>query len=237
MKKLLVAIGCLAMVSAKAQQTADDIVQKYTANLGGLEVFNKITSLKMTGNLSTQGMDLPLTVQIINGKGVRSDVEAMGQTITSAYNNGTGWKINPLQGSSTATAVTGNELNDLKAQAMLASQLMDYKARGHKVELQGEETAEGIKTNKIKLTNKDDGKVTTYFIAVKDNVLVKSVSTKEVQGQQTDITTVYSDLKEFGGAKFFMTRSMQMNGEEFQAIMISKIEVNAPVDEKIFVMP
>lgn len=239
MKKILVAISCLAMVSAKAQQTVEDVVQKYTASMGGLEAFNKITSLKMTGTVSTQGMDLPLTVQIVNGKGMRSDVEvqAMGQVISNGYNNGIGWKINPLQGATTATKVTGSELNDFKAQASLASALMDYKARGHKVELFGEETLDGAKVSKIKLTSKDDGRVTTYFISTKDNLLIKSVSTREVQGNQTEISTLYSDLKEFGGAKFFMSRSMQMNGEEFQAIVINNIEVNAKIDEKLFDMP
>jgi len=236
MKKLLVALFSMTLFSAQAQ-TADDIIQKYTTNMGGLEAFNKISTLKMTGTVSTQGMDLPITVQIVNGKGMRSDVEVMGQTISNGYGNGTGWKINPMQGATTAAKVTGSELNDLKTQSMLASQLMDYKARGHAVELLGEETVDGVKASRIKLTNKDDGKITTYYISTKDNVLIKSVGTKEVQGQQTEITSVYSDLKEFGGVKFFMTRSMQMNGEEFQAIVFNKIELNVPVDEKIFEMP
>jgi hypothetical protein len=182
-------------------------------------------------------MDLPITIQIVNGKSVRSDVEVMGQTITNSYSNGTGWKINPMQGATTATQVSGSELTDLKTQATLASQLLDYKARGHAVELAGDEMVDGVKASKIKLTNKDDGKVTTYYISSKDNTLIKSVTTKDVRGQQTEITSVYSDPKEFGGVKFFMTRSMQMNGEEFQAIIINKIELNVPVDEKIFEMP
>jgi hypothetical protein len=236
MKKLLVALFTLAFAVAQAQ-TADDIIQKYTANMGGLDAFNKIATLKMTGSVSTQGMDLPITVQIVNGKGMRSDVEVMGQTLSSGYSNGTGWKINPMQGATTAAKVTGSELNELKTQSMLASQLSDYKARGHAVELLGEETVDGVKAAKIKLTSKDDGKVTTYYISTKDNVLIKSVSSREVQGQQTEITSVYSDLKEFGGVKFFMTRSMQMNSEEFQAVVFSKIELNVTIDEKIFQIP
>lgn len=236
MKKILVALFSLAFASAQAQ-TADDVIQKYTANMGGLEAINKISSAKMTGTVSTQGMDLPITIQVVNGKSVRSDVEVMGQTVTNTYNNGTGWKINPMQGATTATQVSGSELNDLKTQAMLASQLMDYKVRGHAVELAGDETVDGVKASKIKLTNKDDGKVTTYYISSKDNTLIKSVSTRDVRGQQTEITTVYSDLKEFAGVKFFMTRSLQMNGEEFQAVILNKIELNVPVDQKIFDMP
>lgn len=238
MKNIFVAIFCMAMISANAQ-TADDVVQKYTANMGGLDAFNKIKSVKMTGNVSTQGMDLPITIQIVNGKGMRSDVEveAMNQTISNGYVDGVGWRINPLQGSATAVKVSGSDLNDLKAQSSLASQLMDYKARGHKIELAGEETVDGKPAYKIKLTNKDDGKLTTYFIGKTDNVLIKSVSTKDVQGQATEISTFYSDLKEFAGAKFFLTRSMQMNGQEFQAITFTSVEPNVTIDEKLFMIP
>jgi hypothetical protein len=236
MKKLLVGVLSFAVVSAQAQP-ADAVIQKYTANMGGLDAFNKITSAKMTGTVTAQGMDLPLTTQIINGKAMRTDVVVMGQSITNCFNNGSGWKINPYQGAPTATEVTGAELNDFKAQSSLANQLMDYKARGHQVEMQGEETVEGIKTFKIKLTNKDDSKVTTYFLSIADYTLIKSVATREIQGQEMEVETFYSDIKEFGGVKFFMSRSQKIEGSEFQAIHFEKIELNVTIDEKIFEMP
>src|SRR5690349_24795995 len=102
MKKLLFAVVSFAAVSAQAQ-SADEVIQKFSANMGGLEAFNKISSAKMTGTYSTQGNDLPLTVQIINGKAMRTDVEVMGQAVTNVYYNGKGWKINPFAGASTAT--------------------------------------------------------------------------------------------------------------------------------------
>jgi hypothetical protein len=236
MKKLLFAVLSFAVVSVQAQ-SADEVIQKYSANMGGLEAFNKITSAKMTGTVTTQGMDLPLTTQIINGKAMRTDVEVMGSAVINCYNNGKGWKINPYQGATTATEVTGTELSDFKAQSSLANQLMDYKARGHQVEMQGEETVEGIKTFKVKLTNKDDGKAATYFISIADYTLIKSVAAREIQGQEMDVETFYSDIKEFGGVKFFMSRSQKIEGQEFQAIHFDKIELNVTIDEKIFDMP
>lgn len=236
MKKLMIALFSMAITAAHAQ-TADEVISKYAANMGGLEAFNKVNTVKMTGSVSVQGMDLPITVQILNGKGVRSDVEVMGQTVSSGYSNGNGWKINPMQGASTPTAVSGTELSDLKSQASIASQLMDYKARGHQVELLGQEKTDGVMANKIKLTNKDDNKATIYYINTADNVLIKSVASKSMQGQEMEVSTYYSDLREFNGIKFFMTRSVQMNGEEVQAIVINKVELNVPVDEKSFEMP
>ena len=233
MKKIIFAILSFAFVSAKAQ-TVDDVIQKYSKAMGGLAAFNAVKTMKTTGTITTQGVDLSLTSQIINGKAVRTDVQAMGQSVINAYKDGKGWKINPFAGVTTITDMTPEELIDFKSQSMIASQLMDYKARGHKVELQGQEDVEGAKTYKIKLTNKDDNKVTTYFISVTDNIIVKSVSTRQVQGQDIEIETFYSDIKDFNGLKFPMVRIQKMQGQVFQEIKIATIEFNVPIDEKIF---
>src|SRR5215204_3110857 len=177
MKRIFFAILSLIFVSVNAQ-TADDVIQKYSKAMGGLAAFNAIKTMKTTGTITTQGVDLALTSQIINGKAIRTDVQAMGQSVINSYKDGKGWKINPFAGVTTVTDMTPEELIDFKIQSMIASQLMDYKSRGHKVELEGQEDVEGIKTYKIKLTNKDN-KVTTYFISVTDNNLVKSVTTRQ----------------------------------------------------------
>ena len=233
MKRIFFAILSLTSVSINAQ-TADDVIQKYSKAIGGLAAFNAIKTMKTTGTITTQGVALALTSQIINGKAVRTDVQAMGQAVINSYKDGKGWKINPFAGVTTVTDMTPEELIDFKSQTMIASQLMDYKSRGHKVELEGQEDVEGIKTYKIKLTNKDDNKVTTYFISVTDNNMVKSVTTRQLQGQDLQIETFFSDFKDFNGLKFPMLRIQKMQGQVFQEIKIATIEFNVPVDEKIF---
>jgi len=77
MKKILLAFFSFAAVFANAQ-SVDEVIQKYTANIGGLEAFNKITTAKMTGTFTQQSMDMPVTVQIINNKAARTDLEDWG---------------------------------------------------------------------------------------------------------------------------------------------------------------
>lgn len=235
MKKISVAILCLFTVSAFAQ-TADEVIMKYSANMGGLEACAKITTAKITGTYTAQGNDFPLTSQIINGKAMRTDIDIMGQSVTNAYKDGKGWKVNGFAGVPNPTEVTGSELNDFKTQIYLSSALMDYKARGSKVELQNEETVEGIKCYNIKLTA-DDGRVTTYFVSTADYSLIKSVTTRNVQGNDMEIETFYSDVKDVNGVKFFMHRDSKVEGQVFQSIQFEKIELNVPIDEKIFDMP
>ncbi|HET6766845.1 MAG TPA: hypothetical protein VFH08_05585 [Chitinophagaceae bacterium] len=233
MKKILFVIVCFAFISTNAQ-TADEVIQKHAKAMGGLSAFNAIKTIRMTGTVKVQGMELPITVQVINGKAVRTDVDAMGQSVIKSYKDGKGWKIDPFSGVATATDLTNEELIDSKGQTRLANQLMDYKARGHKVELQGQEDVEGIKCYKIKLTNKDDSKVTTYYISVADNTLVKSVTTRDMQGQQVEVETYSSDIKEHGGIKFPMTRTQKVQGQVLQEIKLTLVELNVAIDEKVF---
>lgn len=233
MKKILFSLVLFASFTASAQ-TADEIIQKYSTVMGGLDGFKKVQTARFTATVTVQGMDLPTTMQIINGRAVRTDVDAMGQSVVQSYKDGKAWAINPFQGMETATDLEGTELQNIKAQSNLAGYLMDYKALGNTVELKGKETIEGVPTWKIVLTNKEDGKTTTYNISVADNLLIRTVGSREIQGQSVDVETWYSDIKEFGGLKFYMNRSQKLNGETFQTISFSNVELNVPVDEKIF---
>jgi hypothetical protein len=240
MKKTLLVL--LGFISASAfSQTADEVIQKYSAAMGGLDAFKKVNTAKITGTLTstTAGKTsvLPLTTQLINDKYVRTDVQVNGQTVTSVYNNGSGWKINPFDGAPTPTTASPAELINYKLQSSLVNNLMDYKSRGHQVELLGEEDIAGVKAHKIKLTSKDDGKVTTYFINTTDHLLVKSVAKRNVAGLEVDAETFYTDFKEIDGLKFCMYYFQQIQGKTFQQVKYDKVELNVPVDEKIFVMP
>lgn len=233
MKLLLTSLFGLFLFTAQAQ-TADEIVQKHAATMGGLDAINKVSTYKTTGTVTAQGNDLPVSIQVINGKAMRNEVEVMGQSVIMVYDNGKGWTINPFTGATEATDITGAQLTELRSQAFLASNLVDYKSRGHQLESAGQEDAEGVKCFKLKLTNKDDGKTSFYFINATDYTLIKALSRREIQGEEVEMETLYSDLKEFNGIKYFMTRIQKMNGEVFSEMHIDKFELNVPVDEAIF---
>lgn len=233
MKLFLTSLLGLILFSVQAQ-TVDEIVQKHAATMGGLDAMNKVSSYKTSGTLTAQGNELPVTTQVINGKSARFEVEVMGQSIITVYDNGKGWTINPFTGATEATEISGTQLSDYKSQAFLASNLADYKNRGHQLESAGQEDVDGVKCFKLKLTHKDDGKITFYFINAADFVLIKAASKREMQGEEVDVETYYSDLKEFNGIKYFMSRIQKMNGEVFSEMHMDKFELNVPVDEAIF---
>jgi len=233
MKKFLSLILILSTVSSFAQ-TADDVVQKYNAAMGGLDAFKKVQTAKLTGTATIQGTDLPMTVQIINNRAMRADVDVNGQMVTNVYKDGKGWKINPFAGAETATDLEGAELADQKTQTIIAGSLMDYKEQGNKLELLGQEKVEGVNTYKLQITAKEDGRVTTYYIDSDKYEMIKSVTKREIMGSSVDVETVYSNPKNIAGLKFYMTRTQSFDGNVIQVINLDKVELNVPVDEKIF---
>ena len=235
MKKWLLILLSCAFISANAQ-TVEEVIEKYSKTMGGLDSFNKVNTAKMSGTITSNGLAMPMITQIVQGKAMRTDVNAIGKTITNVYNNGKGWKVNPVQNIISPVVVVGDELNSFKLQASLVNNLMDYKNRGHKVELIAHEEVDGIKTFKIKLTGRDDNKSTFYFIDTTTFLLLKSISTRETQGKQYDVATYYSDMKSINGLQFSFLLIQKIQGQTFLSVKWDKIELNVPVNEKIFTL-
>jgi hypothetical protein len=238
MKKTILVLLCFISISFSAfSQTVDEVIQKYNTAMGGLDAFAKINTAKLTGTLGSQGQLLPLTIQIVNGKSMRTDVMANGKPVVNVYHDNSGWKINPFAGAPLATTVTGSELAGLKTQASLANNLMDYKNRGHEVELLGQEDVNGVKAYKIKLISKDDGKTTTYFISTVDHMLLKSIAKREVAGNEYDAESFYTDFRTINGLKFCYNFISKIQGRTLNEVKYTNVELNVAVDEKIFVKP
>lgn len=235
MKRILPVLMCL-FTQATFAQNVDELIQKYADALGGLDNIKKVETCKMTGTGTQQGITFPVTLQIINGKAMRLDVEVMGQKIINCYNNGTGWKQNPFEGIESPTEVVDDELAELKSQTYLANPLIDYKERGNTVELAGTENINGTDASKIILTDAATGKKTTYYLDAQTSMPIKTVSTRDINGMEMEVETFSDDLKDINGLKFFMSRSQKIDGQEILSIKFDKVELNVPIDESIFKM-
>jgi hypothetical protein len=236
MRVLFFALFSFIFLSASSQ-TVEEVIQKYTINLGGLEAYNKLKTAKFTGNITNPGNNFTTTIYVLNGRGCLTESEINGTLISNACKDGKGWKKNPLAGINDPVDLSAAELAELKPQTMLASPLADYKARGYEVVLTGQEDVEGKKAFVIKLTDKERNKVVTYYINASDYLLIKSVTDRQFQGQTIMVESWFSDLKEINGVKFYLTRIQKVNGEEVQSIKYNNIELDIPIDEKMFDKP
>lgn len=224
---LLVAFGLSSFI-AKAQ-TADEIIDKYIAEIGGKEKWRQVKSMVIEGQIEVQGLEIPFTQKSIMNVGVRVDAEFQGQKIIDITTPKAGWAQNPLAGKTTLQPLTTEELKDKLDELDIQDDFVDYKEKGSTVEYLGKDEEDGNEYHKIKLTTKNE-KETTYFFDLKTNLIYKQESVSKQQGQ--DVKLVSKSLNyqttDFGiKVPFKVDMGMMMN-------VIKKITINSTIDESIF---
>ena len=213
--------------------TADEVVAKSLDAIGGKDAIGQVKSITMVTDVQVMGNDAPGTVTIVDGVGYKSETDFNGSKIVQCYNDKGGWQVNPMAGAADPAAMSDDEYKAGKDGMYVGGGLYDYAAKGSKLELVSGDAG----TYKIKLTTKDNS-ATTYVIDAK-TYLVKSMIRKgQMQGQDVDITTSYSDYRKTD-VGYVMPYQMDLDfGGQFQlSIAIKKAELNKTIDPAIFQMP
>ena len=210
-------------------QTADEIIDKYITAIGGKENWKKINSLKMEGNIQVQGLEIPFTMQAVNGKGLRTDGEFQGNFFIDIITPTKGWSQNPMAGKATLQPLSDDELKDRVDALDLQGAFVDYKEKGSVVEFLGKDEEDGNDYFKVKLTTKNKNE-TTYFFDTKTYLVYKQESISKQQGQEMKMVVKTLDYQTVeGGVKMpFKTDQGQM------VLAAKKFIVNGAIDEKIF---
>src|SRR6185436_14687913 len=138
--------------SASAQTpSADELVAKNLAARGGEAKLKTVNSIRLTGSVSVQGMDMPVTVLTKRPNKMKQEMTMQGQKLVQAFDGETVWSVNPMMGSAAPRVVEGSAADALKTQSIFDGPLVGYKERGDTLEVVGPADIEGAKTWKLKL--------------------------------------------------------------------------------------
>ena len=232
MKLLRTALIALTLISGSLTvqaQTADEIISKHIAAIGGEDKWKSLNTIKMTGSMSAQGMEMPLTLTQIHMKASRLDMTIMGTSNYQIVTDKEGWVYFPIQQQQKPEPMTADQLKVQQDQLDIQDELIDYKAKGSKVEYLGKDDMEGTEVHKIRLTKKE-GKEKTLFFDAASYYILKEVDKVEVDGKQEEVATVFANyLKLPEGIVFPMTIETPMG-----TFNIQTVEINPKVDESIF---
>jgi hypothetical protein len=211
--------------SSSAQTTADEVINKVIDAQGGKEKLQTIKTLKMVGNIEFSGQKIPFNLYAIDKTAYRTEFTFSGLTGYTIVTKDSGFNFSPFQGQTSPESMTAEDVklaqNDLDQQGIL----INYKEKGYSVELLENEDVDGVDALQLKIII-NPNKTLYYFIDPSNYYVIRIKTVAVSNGQQQRYTNDFYDFKKTAGG--FLFPHTQDN------ITFDKIEVNAPVDEKLF---
>lgn len=233
----------LVMVQFAQAQTADEIIDKYTAARGGKEKLNAVRSIYMEGSRQMMGNEVRVRLTKVQGKLSRTDFEAGGADNFLLITENAAWNYFAMR-MQKPEPISGDRVKQLQCELDIAGPLVDYIAKGHQAELIGKEDVEGTACYKIRLTLATGG-VISYFIDSKTYLLVRSshknggYGSRHGTGADTDLLTDYSDYKSVEGILFAHTITMKAAGsaragQAGMGTTFHKVELNKTIADQLY---
>lgn len=245
---LLVLVLSVAMTPSfapAATQTADEVIDKHIAAMGGRDALMKLTTRKATGTMtvSTPNGNISGPFEVYSKAPNKTrlyvvlDLSPMGMndklTLDQKFDGTIGWALNTLQGDK---QITGNQLENMKNQ-IFPNSLLNYKAAGVAVELLPNETVGGKSLIVLKLTPKT-GSVTKLYLDPATYLAVRTSASVNApdMGGMIDQVSEASDYRVVDGVKvpFKTTNSATGAVSQSATLVYDKVEHNVTIDDAIF---
>lgn len=237
-RALLRIVGLMFFTVCTANaQTADSIIAKYIAQIGGMDKIQAVKTIRMTGKFTGGGGFEAVTVDESKRPNMqRSEFRLQGMTGISAYDGKTGWKIEPWQGKKDAESLSEEEMKPY-LESDFDDALLNYKQKNLKVEYVGMDEFEGTDAYKLKVTY-PSGTVKHYFMDTDYYVPIKIETKRMIRGAEVEFETILGDYKEISGVYYAHSIENGAKGSPNKAtVTIEKIEINVPLDDSRFLRP
>ncbi len=220
-------------------QTADELVQKNIEAKGGLEKIKAIKTLRATGKLVAGGGFTGATGQEnMRPNLVRETFSLQGMTQVQAYDGTTGWQIQPFGGRKDPQLMGDDDMRDLLIDADFDGPLVDYQAKGNKVEYLGHDTVDGDDALRLKVTLKN-GDIIYYYLDPDTYLEIRKETQEFIRGSVRENTIDLGSYKQVAGVyfPFSIASGPKTDPTQWQTVTIEKMEANVPLENSDFAVP
>ncbi|MGH9870001.1 MAG: hypothetical protein ACREAA_17785 [Candidatus Polarisedimenticolia bacterium] len=237
--RVLAALALLTIAAgppaASTDLTVDEIVARHIEARGGLKKLRSIQTLREHGRvLAGPNRQALVTRQIKRPDQVRLEFTVQGVTSVYVSDGRQGWKMSPFDGDTSPTPLPEQAVTEAAEQVDIEGPLVDWKAKGHTVELVGHEMVGGHDSYKLKITL-PSGAVRHEYIDVKDFQRLRTDSTRLARGRNVQIQTTFSDFRKTGGVAFPHVAEVVAAGRPQRLIVrVDRIEINPPLSDGLF---
>lgn len=239
MRRGFLALTALVLFAVPlSAQTADEIVSKYVKAIGGSDKINALKTIQRSGKFTGGGgFEARLSQENKRPNLVREDFFIQGMDGVTAYDGKTGWKIEPWEGKKDAEPLGEDELKDIIADSDFDGPLVNYAAKGNKVEYAGTEPVEGTDSFKLKVTLAN-GEVRYYYMDTDYYVPIKVETKRMIRGAEREFEQSLGDYKEVNGVYFPYSLESGVKGSPNKGkVTFEKIVANSDVSDNRFAKP
>ena len=233
----VVIVGILCLAAAAAAQTAEELVAKNLQARGGVDKIKAINTLKMTGKAYV-GIDAALSQENKRADMIRQNFTVQGMTQIQAYDGKVGWQISPFGGRKDPELMGEDDYRDLLEEADIDGPLVDYQAKGNKVEYLGLDQVDGDDAYELKVTLKN-GDIVYYYLDPDTYLEIKKKKQQFIRGSVRESEQDLGSYKQVAGVyyPFSIEAGSKDNPGDHARITFDKIEANVPLDDSYFKMP
>jgi len=257
----------MAGADTKAQPariSAAEIVAKNIAARGGASAWHALQTLEMKGKMEAGGnqragvpipgetkvamnamptrpkdqVQLPFLMDLKRGHKQRVEIEFKGQTAVQVYDGSNGWKLRPFLNRREVEKFSPEELRAASADSDIDGYLLDYSAKGSKVELDGTEEVDGRKAYKLKVTDRN---ANTRHVWVDAETFLEAKiegSPRRLDGRYHPVATYFHDYRTVNGLVMPYQLETRVEGvRDTEKITIESIVANPKLDDSRFAMP
>src|ERR1700741_2575858 len=238
--RLLAAILLLTAASSAFAYTAEELAAKNVAAKGGAEKLAALHSLRLTGKVLVNGDTLQLgyvaTVQRPDSERIEATLQ--GLTLIQAYDGTEGWKVNPFQGRKDAEKMSADDAKELSEDAAdFTGPLVDYQAKGYKLDYLGTEDVDGTDAYKLRVT-RPNGDITYVFLDPDYFLEIRTISRRIQHGVPRETVTDYGDYEQVNGVYYAFSQSSGPNGSsDRNKVNFDKAKANPSPAESLFRFP
>jgi hypothetical protein len=183
-------------------------------------------------------IQLPFQMDMQRPNLTRLEVPFRGETAVQVYDGVNGWKLRPFLGRHEVEPFTDSERKIAAGQQQLDGPLINHKAKGTRVEVEGGEMLEGRGAYRLKLTLKG-GAVRHLWVDAKTFLDVKIDSEPRLwDGKLHNVVTWLRDYRPVDGLQIAHRLETRIEGTPVSdSIYIDKVALNPVADDARFAKP
>jgi hypothetical protein len=223
---------------APTPSPVDQIVEAHLAARGGKDKLKALRSIRETGTVTaSDGRVARVVREIARPNLYRLEFTYEGTKSVFAFDGKAGWQVAPLQGRFEPEAMPPEADAAAVEQGDLETPFVDWREKGHTIELAGREVLPGGPADKLEVTL-SSGRKRWDYVDVASHQIVRSDVQRTVRGHQVTLQNAFSAFSDQGGIVFPHQIETRVEGRpESLRIVVKQIELDPPLDASRFQRP